>query len=103
MLPMLRSSLVRQLASFGLVGGVGMVIDLGIFNLLRATILSPEQMHTVRRWIVGLSNKPQEVIPAAGELPESTKPAVVNEKPAVESLAETEIPDQREPPIETKK
>ena len=46
MLPMLRSRLLRQLASFGLVGAVGMVIDLGVFNLLRATILSPEQVHS---------------------------------------------------------
>lgn len=59
--------------------------------------LSPEQMHTVRRWIVSLSNKPLDVLPAAGELAEPTKPLGANEKPAVESSDETEIPEQREP------
>lgn len=41
-----RTTLLRQLASFGLVGGVGVVIDLGVFNLLRATILSPGHVHS---------------------------------------------------------
>lgn len=30
---------------FGLVGGVGFVLDFGIFNLLRLTVLAPEQVH----------------------------------------------------------
>jgi putative flippase GtrA len=34
--------LVAQLVRFGLVGAVGFVIDVGVFNLLRATLLSPE-------------------------------------------------------------
>lgn len=31
-----------QFTRFGLVGLVGLVIDIGVFNLLRATVLSPE-------------------------------------------------------------
>jgi putative flippase GtrA len=33
--------LITQLARFGLVGTVGFVIDVGVFNLLRATVLEP--------------------------------------------------------------
>lgn len=38
-------SLLAQLTRFGLVGLVGLVIDVGIFNLLRLTVLSPEALH----------------------------------------------------------
>ena len=38
-------SLLTQLTRFGLVGLVGLVIDVGIFNLLRVTVLSPEVLH----------------------------------------------------------
>jgi putative flippase GtrA len=38
-------ALVSQFARFGVVGAVGLVIDIGIFNLLRATVLSPEMLH----------------------------------------------------------
>ena len=33
--------LVRQALSFAAVGGVGLVVDVGVFNLLRATVLAP--------------------------------------------------------------
>lgn len=36
---------LAQFARFGVVGLVGVVIDFGIFNLLRATVLSPENLH----------------------------------------------------------
>jgi putative flippase GtrA len=35
-------SLFTQLVRFGLVGAVGLVIDVGVFNLLRLTVLAPE-------------------------------------------------------------
>lgn len=38
--------LVSQLARFGAVGAVGFLVDVGVFNLLRATVLSPEEVHT---------------------------------------------------------
>ena len=37
--------LVRQLVAFALVGGVGFVLDLAVFNGLRLTVLSPEVHH----------------------------------------------------------
>ncbi len=37
--------LVRQLLQFALVGGVGFVVDVGVFNALRVTVLSPERVH----------------------------------------------------------
>jgi putative flippase GtrA len=37
--------LIAQFARFGVVGLVGVVIDLAVFNLLRATIFSPEEVH----------------------------------------------------------
>ncbi|TPW73555.1 GtrA family protein [Schumannella sp. 10F1B-5-1] len=37
--------LISQLLRFGLVGGVGFVIDVGLFNLLIATVLHPAQLH----------------------------------------------------------
>ena len=38
-------ALFAQLVRFGLVGCVGLVVDAGVFNLLRATLLSPEDVH----------------------------------------------------------
>lgn len=35
-------SIIGQFTRFGLVGLVGLVIDIGVFNLLRATVLSPD-------------------------------------------------------------
>lgn len=37
--------LLAQFARFGVVGLVGLVVDLGVFNLLRATVLAPESIH----------------------------------------------------------
>jgi putative flippase GtrA len=37
--------LMSQLVKFGLVGGIGFVLDVGIFTVLRLTVLSPEEMH----------------------------------------------------------
>ena len=37
--------LMSQLVKFGLVGGIGFVLDVGIFTLLRLTVLSPEVLH----------------------------------------------------------
>lgn len=39
------SRLSTQLVKFGLVGGVGFVIDVSVFTLLRVTVLSPESLH----------------------------------------------------------
>ena len=38
-------ALISQLTRFGAVGLLGLVIDVGIFNLLRLTVLSPEVLH----------------------------------------------------------
>ena len=38
-------ALVRQLARFGLVGLVGLAVDVGVFNLLLVTVLSPANVH----------------------------------------------------------
>jgi putative flippase GtrA len=38
-------TLIRQLASFGVVGLGGLVVDVGVFNLLRLTVLAPEALH----------------------------------------------------------
>lgn len=38
-------ALVTQLLRFSAVGGIGFVIDVAIFNLLRVTVLSPENLH----------------------------------------------------------
>ena len=35
-------SLTSQFLKFGLVGGLGIVVDLGVFNALRLTVLAPE-------------------------------------------------------------
>ena len=37
--------LFGQFTRFGLVGAIGLVIDIGIFNLLRLTILSLSLIH----------------------------------------------------------
>lgn len=37
--------LLGQFTRFGLVGTVGFIIDLGLFNLLRLTVLSPDELH----------------------------------------------------------
>lgn len=39
------SALLHQLWKFALVGGVGFVLDVSVFNLLRLTLLAPEQVH----------------------------------------------------------
>lgn len=40
-----RIALLRQLVSFGLVGGVGLVVDIVVFNALRTTVLEPHVVH----------------------------------------------------------
>lgn len=37
--------LFLQFLRFGLVGGVGLVVDFGVFNLLRATVFNPDHIH----------------------------------------------------------
>jgi putative flippase GtrA len=37
--------LIAQLARFGVVGLIGFVIDVGVFNILRATVLEPSVIH----------------------------------------------------------
>lgn len=37
--------LLQQFARFGVVGGVGLVVDFGVFNLLRATVFDPDRIH----------------------------------------------------------
>ncbi|NEL79485.1 MAG: GtrA family protein [Xanthomonas perforans] len=37
--------LVGQLVKFALVGGVGFIVDFGVFNLLCLTVLAPAQVH----------------------------------------------------------
>jgi putative flippase GtrA len=41
-----RQGLWAQLTKFALVGGVGFVVDVGVFNLLRFTVLDPAVIHT---------------------------------------------------------
>lgn len=38
-------ALISQFARFGAVGAVGFVVDIGVFNLLRATVFAPEIIH----------------------------------------------------------
>ena len=38
-------ALFRQLLAFALVGGVGFVLDLAVFNVLRLTLFAPESIH----------------------------------------------------------
>jgi putative flippase GtrA len=40
-----RSALGGQLAKFALVGGVGFIVDVSVFNLLRFTLLDPAVVH----------------------------------------------------------
>jgi putative flippase GtrA len=40
-----RAALGRQLLSFILVGGVGLVVDIAVFNALRTTVLEPSLVH----------------------------------------------------------
>ena len=40
-----RVALLRQLLSFGLVGGVGLVVDVAVFNALRTTVFEPQLVH----------------------------------------------------------
>lgn len=42
--------LIAQLARFGVVGAVGFVVDFSVFNLLRATVLSPDEVHSGPFW-----------------------------------------------------
>ena len=37
--------LMAQLARFAVVGGAGFLLDIGIFNVLRFTVFSPQRMH----------------------------------------------------------
>lgn len=37
--------LFLQFLRFGLVGGVGLIVDFGVFNLLRATVFDPDHIH----------------------------------------------------------
>ncbi|HEY0259690.1 MAG TPA: GtrA family protein [Lacisediminihabitans sp.] len=43
--PVSRAALGRQLLSFLVVGGAGFVVDLGVFNALRTTVLDPRLVH----------------------------------------------------------
>ena len=38
-------ALISQFARFGAVGAVGFVVDIAVFNLLRATVFAPELIH----------------------------------------------------------
>ena len=40
-----RIALVRQLLSFWIVGGVGLVVDVAVFNALRTTVFEPQLVH----------------------------------------------------------
>jgi putative flippase GtrA len=41
-----RVAFLRQVLIFGLVGCVGLVIDVGVFNLLRTTVFDPHSVHS---------------------------------------------------------
>ena len=38
-------ALITQLLRFATVGGFGFIVDVGVFNLLRVTVFSPENLH----------------------------------------------------------
>jgi putative flippase GtrA len=40
-----RSGLARELLEFGIVGGLGFVIDVAVFNVLRTTVFAPTSVH----------------------------------------------------------
>ncbi|ROP64310.1 GtrA family protein [Curtobacterium sp. PhB115] len=42
--------LIAQLARFGVVGAVGFVVDTTVFNVLRVTVLSPDEIHSGPFW-----------------------------------------------------
>ena len=42
--------LFSQLLKFGLVGGTGVIVDFGVFNLLRSTVLSPDDWRWGPLW-----------------------------------------------------
>jgi putative flippase GtrA len=42
--------LIAQLARFGIVGAFGFLVDFSVFNLLRATVLSPDEVHSGPFW-----------------------------------------------------
>jgi putative flippase GtrA len=44
--------LIAQLARFGVVGAVGFVVDTTVFNVLRITVLNPEDVHSGPFWDV---------------------------------------------------
>ncbi|MBT2503069.1 GtrA family protein [Curtobacterium sp. ISL-83] len=42
--------LIAQLARFGVVGAIGFVVDTAVFNVLRATVFSPHEIHSGPFW-----------------------------------------------------
>jgi putative flippase GtrA len=42
--------LIAQLARFGVVGAVGFVVDTTVFNVLRSTLLNPDDVHSGPFW-----------------------------------------------------
>jgi putative flippase GtrA len=43
-------SLIAQMARFGVVGAVGYIVDVGLFNLLLSTVFDPATMHSGPIW-----------------------------------------------------
>ncbi|MBB5631970.1 putative flippase GtrA [Cryobacterium mesophilum] len=39
------AAVVRELAKFGIVGGIGFVVDVSVFNILRVGLLAPAALH----------------------------------------------------------
>jgi len=48
-------ALVRQGVAFLAVGGVGFIVDVGVFNLLRASVFSPAHVANGELWAKGVS------------------------------------------------